>query len=389
MNILLIVSGGIAAYKSLDIVSNLKKSGHSVKVVMTKNSTKFVTELAFQTISKNRVYTDTFDELDEKEIQHIDLCKWADKILISPATANLIAKMANGIADDLASTLLLAVDDFSKIYIAPAMNTVMYENPITQSNIFKLRQLGFNFIEPAEGVLACGDIGKGKLPSVETILASFLHNEKLTGKKVLITAGSTREYIDPVRFISNPATGKMGIAIAEVFADYGADVILITSANYNSSRKNISVIPVVSAEDMFVEVERNFRSCDIIVKTAAVSDYRPIITYDKKVKKQIGNIELELERTTDILQFIGQRKTKSQILVGFAAETNDVIEYAKDKIRRKNLDYIVANDVSKKDVGFASDNNEVYIIDKNNKVEKISKNSKKYIAKKIVDLITK
>lgn len=389
MNILLIVSGGIAAYKSLDIVSNLKKSGHSVKVVMTKNSTKFVTELAFQTISKNKVYTDTFDELDEKEIQHIDLCKWTDKILISPATANLIAKMANGIADDLASTLLLAVDDFSKIYIAPAMNTVMYENPITQSNIFKLRQLGFNFIEPAEGVLACGDIGKGKLPSVETILASFLHNEKLTGKKVLITAGSTREYIDPVRFISNPATGKMGIAIAEVFADYGADVILITSANYNSSRKNISVIPVVSAEDMFVEVERNFRSCDIIVKTAAVSDYRPIITYDKKVKKQIGNIELELERTTDILQFIGQRKTKSQILVGFAAETNDVIEYAKDKIRRKNLDYIVANDVSKKDVGFASDNNEVYIIDKNNKVEKISKNSKKYIAKKIVDLITK
>ncbi|MBF0715736.1 bifunctional phosphopantothenoylcysteine decarboxylase/phosphopantothenate--cysteine ligase CoaBC [Gemelliphila palaticanis] len=389
MNILLIVSGGIAAYKSLDIVSNLKKSGHNVKVVMTKNSTKFVTELAFQTISKNKVYTDTFEELDEKEIQHIDLCKWADKILISPATANLIAKMANGIGDDLASTLLLAVDDFSKIYIAPAMNTVMYENPITQSNIFKLRQLGFNFIEPAEGLLACGDIGKGKLPSVETILASFLHNEKLTGKKVLVTAGSTREYIDPVRFISNPATGKMGIAIAEVFADYGAEVILITSANYNSSRKNISVVPVISAEDMFVEVERNFRSCDIIVKTAAVSDYRPIITYDKKVKKQIGNIELELERTTDILQFVGQRKTKSQILVGFAAETNNVIEYAKDKIRRKNLDYIVANDVSKKDVGFASDNNEVYIIDKNNKVEKISKNSKKYIAKKIVDLITK
>lgn len=389
MNILLIVSGGIAAYKSLDIVSNLKKSGHNVKVVMTKNSTKFVTELAFQTISKNKVYTDTFDELDEKEIQHIDLCKWADKILISPATANLIAKMANGIADDLASALLLAVDDFSKVYIAPAMNTVMYENPITQSNIFKLRQLGFNFIEPAEGLLACGDIGRGKLPSVDTIIASFLHDEKLVGKKVLVTAGSTREYIDPVRFISNPATGKMGIAIAEVFADYGAEVILITSANYNSSRKNISVVPVISAEDMFVEVERNFRSCDIIVKTAAVSDYRPIITYDKKVKKQIGNIEIELERTTDILQFVGQRKTKSQILVGFAAETNNVIEYAKDKIKRKNLDYIVANDVSKKDVGFASDSNEVYIIDKNNNVEKISKNSKKYIAKKIVDLITK
>lgn len=389
MNILLIVSGGIAAYKSIDIVSKLSKDRHDVRVVLTENATKFVTELTFQTISKNEVYTDTFEEVNKKEIQHIDLGKWADKILIAPATANIIAKIANGIADDLATSLLLAITDFSKVTIAPAMNTNMYNNPITQGNIFKLRQLGFNFMEPVDGVLACGDVGKGKLPDTDIIIDNLLNEKKVINKRVLVTAGATKEFIDPVRYITNPASGKMGIAIAETFADYGAEVLLITSANYKTYNKNINVINVVSAEDMFLAVNEYYKDMDIIVKTAAVSDYRPLITYDKKVKKQPGNIEIELERTTDILNYLGQRKRVDQILVGFAAETNNVIEYAKDKIKRKNLDYIVANDVSKKDIGFASDDNEVFIIDKNFLVEKIEKTSKKNIAKYIVDKILK
>lgn len=386
MNVLVIVSGGIAAYKTADFVSKLSKS-NNVKVVMTENSTKFISELTFQSLTKNEVYTDTFIEKNIEEIQHIDLSKWADKIIIIPATANIIAKIANGIADDLASTLILANIDFSKVYIAPAMNTNMYNNPITQSNIFKLRQLGFNFIEPEIGVLACGDFGKGKLADIDVIIHKIFENKSLQGKRVLITAGATREYIDPIRFISNPSSGKMGIAIAEELADNGANVTLITSAAYKNFRKNINVINIVSAEDMFVEVKNNFIDNDIIIKTAAVSDYRPIITYDNKVKKQIGNIEIEFERTTDILHYIGQRKKENQLLIGFAAETNNLIDYAKDKIKRKNLDYIVANDISNKEIGFENNDNEVYIIDKNYNMEKINKTSKKNIAKRIKDII--
>lgn len=385
MNILQIVTGGIAAYKSVDLASSIIKEGHNVKVVMTKNATKFVTELTFQTITKNKVYTDTFDELNEEEIQHIDLMKWADKVIIAPATANIIAKIANGIADDLASTLILAAREFSNIYIAPAMNTFMYENPITQSNIFKLRQLGFNFIEPSQGILACGDIGKGKFPEKEVILDIILEPQALAGKNVLVTAGSTKEYIDPVRYISNPSSGKMGIAIAEEFAKKGATVYLVTSVNYKSTYRNINVINVTTANDMFEEVKKLFSMCDIIVKSAAVSDYTPLITYDRKVKKQPGNIEIEFRRTEDILYYLGQHKKNNQILIGFAAETNNIIEYAKGKIKNKNLDLIVANDVSKKDIGFGSDNNEVYIIDKDENIEKIEKTSKQNIAKILVD----
>ncbi|MBF0714385.1 bifunctional phosphopantothenoylcysteine decarboxylase/phosphopantothenate--cysteine ligase CoaBC [Gemella sp. GH3] len=384
MNILQIVTGGIAAYKSVDLASSMIKEGHNVKVVMTKNATKFVTELTFQTITKNKVYTDTFNELDVNEIQHIDLMKWADKVLIAPATANIIAKIANGIADDLASTLILAARTFSNIYLAPAMNTFMYENPITQSNIFKLRQLGFNFIEPAQGILACGDIGKGKFPEKEVILDSILEPQVFSGKNVLVTAGATKEYIDPVRYISNPSSGKMGIAIAEEFAKKGANVYLVTSASYKSTYKNINIINITTAHDMFEEVRKIFSICDIIVKSAAVSDYTPLITYDRKVKKQEGNIEIEFRRTEDILYYLGQNKKEHQILIGFAAETNNVIEYAKDKIKKKNLDLIVANDVSKEGIGFVSDDNEVYIIDKENNVEKIEKTSKENIAKILV-----
>lgn len=385
MNILHIVTGGIAVYKSVDLTSSFIKEGHDVKVIMTENATKFITELTFQTITKKNVYTDTFFELDKQEIQHIDLVKWADKIIIAPATANIIAKIANGIADDLASTAILAVRNFSQVYIVPAMNTFMYENPITQSNIFKLQQLGFNIIEPAMGMLACGDVGRGKFPEKEVILDELLEEQKLKGKKVLVTAGGTREYIDPFRFISNPSTGKMGIAIAEEFAKYGADVHLVSAADYKPKNTKITVHKVVSTQDMFEKVKEIYKDADYIIKSAAVSDYTPVITYDKKVKKQAGNIEIELKRTEDILKYVGQRKTKNQILVGFAAETNNIIEYAKDKIKNKNLDYIVANDISKKDVGFASDSNEVFIIDKFNNIESISKTSKQNIAKILVD----
>lgn len=387
MNFLHIVSGGIAVYKAVDITRELYKLGHDVRVVMTENSKKFVTDLTFQTISKNPIYTDTFLEQDVSEIQHIDLVKWADKILIAPATANIIAKLANGIGDDLASTLLLAVSDFSKVYIAPAMNTNMYNNPITQGNIFKLRQLGFNFIEPQAGLLACGDMGTGKLAETTQIVKEITGPKNLFGLKALVTAGATKEYIDPVRFISNPSSGKMGIAVAEELAFRGAEVTLVTSASYIPKYSNISLVPITTAHDMFVEVKRRYETMDIIVKSAAVSDYTPVIKYDQKVKKQEGNVEIELERTEDILLYLGQNKNDNQILVGFAAETNNVIEYAKDKILRKNLDFIVANDVSQKDIGFSSDDNEVYIIDSEYNIEKIEKNSKNKIAIKIVDKI--
>lgn len=385
MNIIVIVSGGIAAYKSLDLVRKLKKDGHNIKVIMTENATKFVTELSFQTLSSNYVYTDTFVEQNKKEIQHISLNKWADKVIVVPGTANIIAKIASGISDDLATTFILAINDFSKIYICPSMNTNMYENPITQGNIYKLRQLGYNFISPTEGELACGDVGKGKLPDIEDIIDEIFKNNDFIGKSVIVTAGPTKEYIDPVRYISNPSSGKMGISIAEEFAMQGAKVILISSTNYKPVLKNIKHISIVSAYDMFQAVKKYSDNADIIVKSAAVSDYRPVITYDKKVKKQLENLEIELERTEDILKYLGKNKKENQILVGFAAETNNVIEYAKEKIKNKNLDYIVANDVSKKDVGFGTNDNEVFIIDKNYNVMKIEKTSKRRIAKILLE----
>lgn len=390
MNILQIVSGGIAAYKAIDLSSALVKQGHSVKVILTKNARKFVTELAFQTLTKNRVYVDTFDELDEKEIQHIDLTKWADKIIVSPATANIISKFANGIADDLATSLMLAVRDFSKVYITPAMNTAMYENPIIQDNMNKLINLGFNFIEPSSGLLACGDVGRGKFPPTEKILKEVFEDEKqdLLNKKVLVTAGPTKEFIDPFRCITNPSTGKMGISLAKEFAKRGAEVILVTSVDVEEL-KNVTLIKITSTEDMFMAVRENFENCDIIVKAAAVSDYTPVEVFDKKVKKQQGNLTIEFKRTTDILKYVGEHKRPNQTVVGFAAETNDILDYAKDKIKTKNLDFIVANDISKKDIGFGSDDNEVYIIDKNYNISKIDKTSKDNIAKAIVNKITK
>lgn len=391
MNILLIVSGGIAAYKSIDLCSSLVKQGNDVKVILTKNAENFVTQLPFQTLTKNRVYTSTFEEIDENEIQHIDLTKWADKIIVAPATANLISKFANGIADDLASSLMLAVRDVSRVYIVPAMNTFMYKNPIIQENMNKLIKLGFNFIEPDSGLLACGDVGEGKFPSIEKIKnALFQEIEKdLKDKKVLVTAGPTKEFIDPFRCLTNPSTGKMGIAIANECAKRGAEVILVSSINDDSISNKVKKVKIISTNDMFEAVKNNFKDCDFIIKAAAVSDYTPVQVFDKKVKKQDGNLSIEFKRTQDILKYVGDNKSDNQKVIGFAAETNNLIGYAKEKIIKKNLDYIVANDISKKDIGFGSEDNEVYIIDKHDNIKKIDKNSKNNIAKAIIDEISK
>lgn len=391
MNILLIVSGGIAAYKSIDLCSSLVKQGNDVKVILTKNAENFVTQLPFQTLTKNRVYTSTFEEIDENEIQHIDLTKWADKVIVAPATANLISKFANGIADDLASSLMLAVRDVSRVYIVPAMNTFMYRNLIIQENMDKLIKLGFNFVEPDSGLLACGDVGEGKFPSIEKIENALFQEieQDLKNKKVLVTAGPTKEFIDPFRCLTNPSTGKMGIAIANECAKRGAEVILVSSINDDSISNKVKKVKIISTNDMFEAVKNNFKDCDFIIKAAAVSDYTPVQVFDKKVKKQDGNLSIEFKRTQDILKYVGDNKSDNQKVIGFAAETNNLIEYAKEKIIKKNLDYIVANDISKKDIGFGSEDNEVYIIDKHDNIKKIDKNSKNNIAKAIIDEISK
>ena len=391
MNILLIVSGGIAAYKSIELCSSLVKQGNNVKVILTKNAENFVTQLPFQTLTKNRVYTSTFEEIDENEIQHIDLTKWADKIIVAPATANLISKFANGIADDLATSLMLAVRDTSIVYIVPAMNTFMYRNPIIQDNMNKLIKLGFNFVKPDSGLLACGDVGEGKFPSIEKI-ESFVFQEveqNLKGKKVLVTAGPTKEFIDPFRCLTNPSTGKMGISIANECARRGAEVILVSSVDNDTISSKVKKIKITSTNDMFEVVKNNFKDCDFIIKAAAVSDYTPVQVFDKKVKKQDGNLTIEFQRTQDILKYVGDNKNENQKVIGFAAETNNLIEYAKEKIVKKNLDYIVANDISKKDIAFGSDDNEVYIIDKHDNIKKIDKSNKNNIARAIIDEISK
>ena len=391
MNILLIVSGGIAAYKSIDLCSSLVKQGNNVKVILTKNAEKFVTQLPFQTLTKNRVYTSTFEEIDENEIQHIDLTKWAEKIIVAPATANLISKFSNGIADDLATSLMLAVRDTSAVYIVPAMNTFMYRNPIIQDNMNRLIKLGFNFIEPDSGLLACGDVGEGKFPSIDRI-ESFVFKkveQDLKGKKVLVTAGPTKEFIDPFRCLTNPSSGKMGISIANECVKRGAEVILVSSVDNDTISSKVKKIKITSTNDMFEVVKNNFKDCDFIIKAAAVSDYTPVQVFDKKVKKQEGNLTIKFQRTQDILKYVGDNKHEGQKVIGFAAETNNLIEYAKEKIVKKNLDYIVANDISKRDIGFGSDDNEVYIIDRHDNIKKIDKSNKNNIAKAIVDEISK
>lgn len=383
------VSGGIAVYKALDIISALRKKNIDVRVIMTESASKFVNPLTFQSLSQNMVVTDMFSEPKAFEIQHISLAQKADLMLIAPATANIIGKVANGIADDMLSTTIMATK--AKVVFAPAMNTNMYENKIVQDNIEKLKSYGYHFIEPESGRLACGDVGKGKLANVDDIVDRVLveleNKEKdLAGKKILISAGPTIAPIDPVRFITNRSTGKMGYAIAEEAVNRGADVILVSGPTKLNPPKGVKVININTNSEMKDEIINNFEWADIVIKSAAVADYKPKEYSNKKIKKGEGNLSLDFIRDNDILMELGKIKTH-QILVGFAAESNDVLDNAKDKLERKNLDFIVANDITATDTGFGSDDNKVVIISREHEPVYLEKMSKKEVACNIFDLV--
>ena len=340
------VSGGIAVYKTLDVISRLRKLGVNVNVIMTKSATEFVTPLSFQSLSQNYVVCDMFEDPKTWDVEHISLAKRADVFLIAPATANVIGKIANGIADDMLTTTVMATK--AKVLIAPAMNTNMYENPILQRNINTLKELGYNFVEPESGRLACGDTGKGKLASPETIVDEVVKllskGQDLKGKSIIVTAGPTIESIDPMRFITNRSTGKMGYSIAKEAIERGSDVTLITGPTNLTPPQNLKkLVKIESAKDMYEAVLENLDENDVVIKSAAVADYKPKNYSNKKIKKSDDDLVIELDRNKDIAQEIGKIKN-NKILVGFAAETNDLIENASLKIKKKNLDFIVAND---------------------------------------------
>ncbi|PMC38387.1 bifunctional phosphopantothenoylcysteine decarboxylase/phosphopantothenate--cysteine ligase CoaBC [Bacillus sp. UMB0899] len=389
--ILLCVSGGIAVYKAAALTSKLIQAGAEVKVIMSDSAMEFVSPLTFQALSRNDVFFDTFDEKNSKVIAHIDLADWADLVLVAPATANIIGKLANGIADNMLTTTLLATT--AKVWIAPAMNVHMYDNPAVQKNIQTLFEYGYEFIEPSEGFLACGYIGKGRLEEPEKILALVTnyfekqeYGEPLKNVKVLITAGPTREKVDPVRYFTNHSSGKMGYAIAEEAAKLGADVTLITGPTSIEFPSSVHVIAVESAEDMYQEVMNYFPKTDVIIKSAAVADYRPVMTYDQKMKKDHDHLVIEMEKTTDILKELGRQKT-DQILVGFAAETNDLEQYAKKKLESKNLDLIVANNITTEGAGFGTDTNIVTIYDRNLAKTELPLMSKTEVARKLLEKV--
>ncbi|MGG4169729.1 bifunctional phosphopantothenoylcysteine decarboxylase/phosphopantothenate--cysteine ligase CoaBC [Rossellomorea vietnamensis] len=386
--ILLCVSGGIAVYKAAALTSKLVQGGAEVKVIMTESAMKFVAPLTFQALSRQDVYWDTFDEKDSSKIAHIDLADWADLVLVAPATANMIGKLANGIADDMISTTILATT--AQVWIAPAMNVHMYDHPAVKRNIETLFGFGYQFVEPSEGYLACGYIGKGRLEEPEKVveLVNRFFRERdsernlLEGKKVVITAGPTREMVDPVRFFSNRSTGKMGYALAEAAVSLGAEVVLISGPSGLPTPAGVEFVSVTTAEEMYHRVHEVFPSADIVVKSAAVADYRPKEIFEDKLKKKDGNLVIELERTKDILMSIGERKTH-QYLIGFAAETTNVEEYAKAKLVKKRADMIVANNVKETGSGFGTDTNKVSIVTSGGDTRELPLLSKVEVAKEI------
>lgn len=383
------VSGGIAAYKACDVVSRLRKENIQVNVIMTKHATEFVSALTFQSISQNPVAVEMFEPVTNWDIEHISLAKKADIFLIAPATANVIGKIANGIADDMLSTTVMATK--APVVIAPAMNTNMYENPVTQANIQKLKDLGYIFIEPGYGRLACGDLGPGKLAEPDLIVENikFLLNktDELKGKNVLVTAGPTQEAIDPVRYITNKSTGKMGYALAYQAALMGAKVTLVTGPTNIEIPFGISeVIKIKSAGQMYEAVTSRFDEMDIVIKSAAVADYKPKNISDSKIKKSDSDLVLELDRNKDILFELGKLKTK-QVLVGFAAETDDLIANAQKKLAKKNLDFIVANDLKQGGAGFAGDTNIAKLLFADGNIVELPIMTKNQLSKEIYDKI--
>lgn len=365
-HVLIGVTGGIAVYKVLDVASKLRKLGYEMNTIMTENACEFVNPLSFETLTNNYVVTDTFARPHKWEVEHIALAKRTDLMLIAPATANIIGKIANGIADDMLSTTVMAAR--CPVVIAPAMNTAMYENPIVQENIAYLKSKGYLFIEPEAGWLACGDVGSGKLPTPDTIVdyvTKTIEKEKdLLGKHVLITAGPTVEAIDPMRYITNHSSGKMGYSIAEDAAKRGAEVVLVSGPTNLECPAGVKRVDVKSARQMYDAVHEYFEWADAVIKTAAVADYRPEQESNHKIKKDGNTLTLNLVPNPDILKSLGEKKTH-QVLVGFAAETENIIDYAKAKIEKKHLDFIVANNIAQAGAGFKGDTNIATIIKAN------------------------
>ena len=386
-NILLGVTGGISAYKSCELSRLLIKDGADVNVVMTSNAEKFVSALTFQYLTGNKVSNDMYDVSDPK-ISHIDLADKADLIIICPATANFISKFANGIADNLLLNILLATK--VQIIVCPAMNVNMYENKIIQENITRLKKNGVIFIEPESGELACGWEGKGRLAEVENILKFIkkkLQNKTLINENILITAGATREYLDAVRFISNPSSGIMGQCLADEFKNRGAKINIIAGHTEVDLNRYDNYFKVNSADEMKNEIDKKLDTYSIIIKAAAVGDFKFKNKKKNKIKKDDNSFDFEMEKNIDVLRAIGQRKTKNQILVGFSAETDNVVRNAKKKIKNKNLDFIVANDISKKGSGFGRKSNFTYFIDSHGSVEELGLKTKEKIAKYLADKI--
>ena len=386
--VLLGITGGIAAYKMANVASGLRKAGATVHVIMTENATKFITPLTFETLTNNRCVVDTFARDFQYDVKHISLAKAADLILIAPATANVIAKLANGLADDMLTTTVLAAR--CKKLVAPAMNTAMLENPITQDNLARLKKYGFGIIEPAVGMLACKDVGSGKLPEPETLLdciAMELASEKdMAGLHVTVTAGPTQEALDPVRYLTNHSTGRMGYAIAREAMLRGADVTLISGPTALKPVPGVKTVDVVSAKDMFEAVQAALPETDILVKAAAVADYRPVSIAEDKIKKQDGDMAIPLERTDDILGWVAEHRHPGLFVCGFSMETRDMIENSRKKLARKHLDMIAANNLKVAGAGFGVDTNVVTILTADS-IQELPLMGKDQVAAKLLDAI--
>ena len=386
--VILGVTGSIAAYKAANLASMLKKQHADVQVIMTQNATQFMNPITFESLTGNKCLVDTFDRNFQFQVEHVALAKRADLAIIAPATANIMAKLAHGLADDMLTTTLLACR--CPRLIAPAMNTRMYENPVTQDNMDILRKYGFRIIEPAVGHLACGDTGAGKLPPetllLECILDEIAMEKDMKGLHVLITAGPTMEAIDPVRFISNHSTGKMGYALARVCRRRGAEVTLVSGKTNLEVPYGVTLVPVTSAQDMFEAVSSRAKEQDMIIKAAAVADYRPVAVAENKIKKSPGDMSIALERTTDILAWLGEHRREGQVLCGFAMETEHMVEHAKEKLTGKHVDMIAANNVKVAGAGFGTDTNVVTLITEDG-VEELAKMSKEEVASRIVDAL--
>lgn len=386
-NIVVCVTGGIAVYKAVDVVSRLKKLGANIDVLMTESAKEFVTPLTFQSMSQNPVTSSVFDEPKAWQIEHIALATKADLFLIVPATANMIGKVANGIADCMISTTIMATH--ARVVFAPAMNTQMYRNPIFVMNVDKLETLGYEFIAPAVGRLACGDYGEGKLADtadIEEYVVQMFSDGELKGKKVVVSAGPTIEPLDPVRFMTNHSSGKMGYEIAKQARDMGAEVVLVSGPTNLSSPDGVTLVSVQTTREMYSAIEQEFNSCDVLIKAAAPLDYRPTVVEDQKIKKGDGDLTITFTRNPDIVAHFGKIKDQ-QILVGFAAETENLIQNAQKKIESKNLDFIVANYVGGDDSGFKSDSNKATLIYRNGETKDIPKMTKMELSRVILDSV--